>query len=258
MATALVAVSRLGGRARILGCLGDSRFAEQAFADLASEGVDVSAVLRTPGAEPVVAVVLVNDKTGQRTIVASFEGVTYPTSGELPTKTLDGVRCVLVDSLAGPSSVDLVRAAVARGIPVVVDLESINEFTDTLVRLASDVVVGEDFARAYTKQASIGEALDMLWDSGDHHSVVITRGAEGADVKSADGTWHQDAFRLPVVDTTGCGDVFHGAFALGRARGLPLTEVVTYATAVAGLKVRRLGGRAGIPTDAEVREFLSA
>jgi sugar/nucleoside kinase (ribokinase family) len=133
----------------------------------------------------------------------------------------------------------------------------VNDYTEDLVVLASDLVVGEEFALTYSGCASIEEALGFFWESGRHQSVVVTRGAEGAEVVSADGRWRQEAFRLPVVDTTGCGDVFHGAYALGRARGLPLRDIVLYATAVAGLKVRRLGGRAGIPTDEEVRRFLA-
>ncbi len=257
VATALVAVSRLGGQARILGCLGESRFAEQALYDLRDEGVDVSCILRKPGAEPVVAVVLVDEASGQRTIVASFQGVTYPAHDELPLADLDGARCVLVDQFGGEGSVALARAASERGIPVVVDLEDVNEWTDDLVVLARDVVVGEEFACTYTGTETRREALASLWESGDHSSVVVTCGADGADFVTDEGVFHQDAFRIPVVDTTGCGDVFHGAFALCRARGATVREAVAFSAAAAGLKVRRLGGRAGIPTAAEVRELLA-
>ena len=63
-------------------------------------------------------------------------------------------------------------------------------------------------------------------------------------------------FVVPVVDTTGAGDVFHGAFAFGLARGWDLRRIVEWSNAVAALKCRKLGGRAGIPTFAEVESFL--
>lgn len=257
IATALVAVSRLGGRARLLGCLGTSRFAQQALEDLREEGVDVSGIARKAGAEPVVAVVLVDEQTGQRTIVASFEGVEYPVGEALPLDDLARARCVLVDQLGGEASVALARAARSRRLPVVVDLEGVNEWTDNLVALATDVVVGEEFARSYTGAEDRREALTHLWGAGGRNSVVITRGGDGADYVTADGMFHQPAFRVSVVDTTGCGDVFHGAFALARARGWTVRETVRYAAAVAALKARRLGGRAGIPTGEEVDAFLA-
>jgi sugar/nucleoside kinase (ribokinase family) len=256
-ATALVAVSRLGGRGRILGCLGQSRFAEQALADLHDEGVDVAGILRRPGAEPVVAVVLVDQATGQRTIVASFAGVTYPRPDELPLVDVERAGCILVDSESGTASVALAEAARARGVPVVVDLESVNEHTATLVRLASDVVVGKRFVQDYLHTADIAGALEKLWSQGEHHSIVITRGALGVDWCSREGVFHRDAFPVRAVDTTGCGDVFHGAFALCRARRLPLSEAIRTASAAAALKTRRIGGRAGIPTPQELAEFLT-
>jgi sugar/nucleoside kinase (ribokinase family) len=162
-----------------------------------------------------------------------------------------------VDRFGGAGSVALARAAGERGIPVVVDLEDVNEWTDDLIALASDVVVGEEFALKYTGTTTRREALASLWESGDHTSAVITCGAEGADFATEDGVFHQDAFPMPVVDTTGCGDVFHGAFALCRARGAALRDAVAFSAAAAGLKVRRLGGRAGIPTEGEVRKLLA-
>ncbi len=256
-ATALVAVSRLGGRARMLGCLGHSRFATQALADLQSEGMDTGGMLRKEGAEPVVAVVLVDTRSGQRTIIASFDGVTYPSIEEVPAADLARARCVLLDQFSGAAGVALAQAARARGIPVVIDIESATEHAAELVRLASDVVVGEAFARKFTGATDLRDALDALWRTGEHSSVVITRGAQGADARARDGVFHQDAFAVPVVDTTGCGDVFHGAFALCRGRGMPLRDAVRFASGAAGLKARRVGGRAGIPTGAELEAFLA-
>jgi sulfofructose kinase len=255
VATALVAVSRLGGRARIFGCLGQSRFAEQALDDLSREGIDVARIRRKPGAEPVVAVVMVDERNGQRTIVASFNGVTYPSPDEVPLEDVGAARCVLVDQEGGDAAVALAQAARAAGVPVVVDLETINASTDALVACASDVVVGESFARRYTGAEDRREAIDSLWRRGERTSVVVTCGAEGASYRTREGLFHQPAFAVPVVDTTGCGDVFHGAFALCRARGAPIVEAVAFSSAVAALKTRCLGGRAGIPSAEDVRRF---
>jgi sugar/nucleoside kinase (ribokinase family) len=68
---------------------------------------------------------------------------------------------------------------------------------------------------------------------------------------------HQPAFPVAVVDTTGCGDVFHGAYAAGLVRGLGVMERVRLAAAAAALKATRPGGQAGAPTLAEVEQFLN-
>ncbi len=87
--------------------------------------------------------------------------------------------------------------------------------------------------------------------------MVITLGAEGSFSKTANESFHQPAFQVKAIDTTGCGDVFHGGFIYGLLQDWPLPEVAEFAGAVAALKCRRLGGRATTPTLKEVRGFLS-
>ena len=90
--------------------------------------------------------------------------------------------------------------------------------------------------------------------------VVITDGDQGCWTLAADDlaqVAHQPAFQVDVIDTTGCGDVFHGAYAAGLVRGLGVAERVRLAAAAAALKATRPGGQAGAPTQAEVEQFLS-
>ena len=89
--------------------------------------------------------------------------------------------------------------------------------------------------------------------------VVVTEGENGCWCASPDGDFHTPAFIAPaVVDTTGAGDVFHGAFLLARANGLDLGGALEFASAVAALKCRSLGGRAGIPTMEETLSFMAS
>ncbi len=91
---------------------------------------------------------------------------------------------------------------------------------------------------------------------GARHAGV-TLGAKGYSWKTQDGQeGHQEAFPVDVVDTTGAGDAFHGAFALALASGCSDEECARVASAVAALKCRRLGARAGLPTTSELDAFL--
>jgi len=89
--------------------------------------------------------------------------------------------------------------------------------------------------------------------------VGVTSGANGSYFVWAGGEFHQPAFKPPViVDTTGCGDVFHGAFAFGLSQGWELPRIAQLAAAVAALKCRKLGGRAGIPNMEETKKFIAS
>ena len=85
---------------------------------------------------------------------------------------------------------------------------------------------------------------------------IITHGADGCAISAKDAALRVPAFKVKTVDTTGAGDVFHGAFAVGLLESWPVSAVTAFASAVAAMKCRSLGGRAGIPSRAEALSFL--
>jgi len=101
-------------------------------------------------------------------------------------------------------------------------------------------------------------AVFGLWNVG-RDSVVVTCGREGAWYATAENRspQYQQAFQVNAVDTTGCGDVFHGAYALALARGSEIFERVRFASAAAALKASRSGGQLGAPTAEELTSFIS-
>jgi sugar/nucleoside kinase (ribokinase family) len=100
--------------------------------------------------------------------------------------------------------------------------------------------------------------VERLWDK-DRQAVVVTCGAAGAWFAGIDGVvQHQPAFSVKVADTTGCGDVFHGAYAAEIVRGVAVADCVRFASAAAALKATQPGGQRGIPTRAGVERFLNS
>lgn len=257
--TALVAVCRLGGTAAYLGRLGFSPLAERAVEQLAREGVDVNLVLREPGAEPHVALVLADPATGERTILYTKQGVRYPPLHLVPPSTwTPGTRCFLVDAGSGAHGLDFAEAARRSGVPVVLDIEKPVDRAAEFLEAADHLVVPESFAREWTGFTEPLEQLRRLPSRGDQ-TVVITRG--GKDLVAWDATTGPlviPAYRVEVVDTTGCGDVFHGAYALGVARGYDLERRCRIAAAAAALAATQPGGRRGIPTLPQLLRFLAA
>jgi ribokinase len=254
VATALVAVARFGGRAAFAGVLGDDDISRWVETDLAREGVDVSVVARNTEARPIHAFIVVESATQTRTIMYTVDGRTGA-DDELPTaETIHAAKVLLIDDVGTDAIMRPTQIALDAGIPVVADFEWTHN--PALVQMPDHLIVSQRFASRFTGAATPAGAAQRLWHD-QREVVVITCGSEGCWVLTAEGQpIHQAAFPVQVVDTTGCGDVFHGAYAAALTWNFSLTERIRFATAAAALKATRAGGRQGIPTREKVEAFL--
>jgi hypothetical protein len=148
-------------------------------------------------------------------------------------------------------------AGIAGGSVVSLDAGSPHPGIEQLMGICHLLVASRDFASRHTGEVEPGRALAALVERYRPDVAAVTLGEAG-------GLWHEGghtgaypAFRVPVVDTTGAGDVFHSAFARFMLKGLGAAEAARMASAAAALKCTRAGGRAGIPTEGEVRAFVS-
>ncbi len=259
-ATALVAVARLGGRCAYLGALGDDYFSQFCLDEFAREGVEAQTVRRVPGASVVTALIVACPAQGTRMILASRAKAPPSLAADVPEEVVRASRVVHVDNFGAEGAVHAARLARACGVPVTMDLEPGGGGpVEELMELGDYVIVPVAFARGRYGTETAEEGARALFEEVQANggvAGVVTAGAEGSHAVYEGGQMSQPAYRASVVDTTGCGDVFHGAFALGLARGWPLRRILPYAAAVAALKCRAHGGRAGIPTEDEVQEFL--
>jgi sulfofructose kinase len=257
-ATALVAAARLGARCAYAGVLGDDELSDFALGCLEREGIDVSCVQRNALARPVHSNIVVDQQRGTRNIFYDLEQV-VGASVRTPARLIRSCRVLFVDHMGVPGMVRAARLAQRAGIPVVADLEieSDPQFSQ-LLALTDHLILSRNFACALTGARSPEKAVRKL-AGPDRQAVVVTCGDQGcwylAQGKAV--LRHQPAFRVEAVDTTGCGDVFHGAYAFALVRGLGLEERIRFAAATAALKATRPGGQAGIPSLAAVRRFLA-
>lgn len=255
-ATALVAVARLGGRAAYAGVLGDDDLSLYTLRELEREGVDCSLVLRRSGAGPIHARVIVDRSTGGRCILANRQRCVERPPEEITEDLVRQTRVLFVDSIAAVSGLYGAELARGLGIPIVADVEHTNEAACALAAKVDHLIVNQEVAHALTGCSDPAKAACALGKRG-YRCVVVTAGVRGAWYATGEGpVRHQEAFTVPVVDTTGCGDVFHGAYALCLARGLPLEEAIRRASGAAAIKATRPGGREGIPTWQMLEQFL--
>lgn len=255
--TALVAAARLGARAAYCGVMGFDELAVFTLRELEREGVDCSPVIRRAGARPIHAVVVVEQATGRRTILYTHEGFVTPAPAEIGEELVANCRVLLMDGYAGEGGVAAAQIARRLGIPFVADIERMEEPTSrTLFDLADHLIVGAETAAQATGARDPAAAAAILARSG-RACCAVTAGAQGCWYAVAGGeVRHCPALHVAVVDTTGCGDVFHGAYAASLARGESIERAIRVATIAAGLKATQPGGRAGIPDPATVEAYL--
>ena len=259
VATGLVAVARLGGRARYLGKVGDDATSRFIRGEFGREGVDVGGLATEPGASAIASFIVANPATHMRTIFYCLDGIARLKPEDLRQEDVLSGDILFVDGFFVEPAIQAARWAREAGRRIVMDAELTDLANDELMALSTHVIASQGFTRSRVGDIGPEAAAVALFDRIGHSEKVVgvTCGGEGSYFVTAEESFHQPAFEVNVVDTTGCGDVFHGAFAFGLARNWPLRRIVEFASAVAAMKARRLGGRAGIPTRDEAEAFLA-
>ncbi|KPK84114.1 MAG: hypothetical protein AMJ81_06540 [Phycisphaerae bacterium SM23_33] len=253
--TAMVAVARLGGKAEYWGAVGADWMGQMILQGLRREKVDVRQVKRVPGGRGPMVVVCVDRPTGQRHFL-HFTGPPEPAEPIGSPDSLKTAGCLLVDGTFHESALAAARAAKRLGVPVVGDVGGIGEQTKSLLAHVDYAILSEGCAQRLGAGTDYRAACETVRSLGPEH-VVITLGERGLVYLEADRLAEMEAFPVEVVDTTGAGDTFHGAFCCGLVEGLPLGRNLAFASAAAAMKCRQLGGRAGIPTRDQVLRFLN-
>jgi sulfofructose kinase len=256
VATALVACARLGLRARYVGKFGDDYWARLGRRLLARDGVDVRHALRAPGSVGHVTIMLVDRRTGARTGLYRRPPAYAIRPEDLDRAVITSGRLLHVDGVDAAAAALAVRWARAAGLRVTMDGDRVVDGIDAVWPAVDLLVANPGFVARITGRAGLEDGLRALAVQGPGR-VAATLGAEGAVGLEAGRLVRAPGFAVPVVDTNGAGDVFHGACAAGELRGWPLEWTLTFASAVAAMKCRALGGRRGIPRAPEVAAFLA-
>ena len=256
-ATAMVACARLGLRTRYIGKLGGNEIGQMAREELQREGLDLGAAVTAPGVPNRFCVVLVQEASGHRTIVRQCDPRVWLKPGDLSQEAVCAGRVVHLDGYEGDAALQAAGWAKAAGIPVSVDAEEPTEHREELFTLTDILIVGQRFGRMLTGQYDTQDILEGLARLGPA-CVGLTLGGAGSALRYRDEIVQAPGFSVNVVDTTGAGDVFHGAFLYGFLQGWEAGDILRFANAVSALKCACLGGRTGIPRLEEVRRFLDA
>jgi sulfofructose kinase len=268
VATALVAAQRLGVRTGFVGTFGTDRLGRIKRQTMEEEGIDLSLSVDCSGPDTQVVLVCVNAETGERIFsgVHAPDGSTGWWRNPLKVADLDRDRITAADMLhldgyhseAALAAEEWMRAA---GKPVMLDGSAthgpISPQMRALVEGCDVLICGHGFGPALSGETDLWKAGAAMAAMGPR-IVIQTEGADGCYTVTRDERFHTPAFKVDVIDTTGAGDVFHGAFAAALLRGWDVQRAVVFSSAVSAIKCTRLGGRPGAPRFEEAMRFLEA
>jgi sulfofructose kinase len=260
--TACVAASRLGARTGFIGTAGNDRIAALKLQSFTESGVDLSRMVLRDQPESQVVIVYVNEGTGERIFsgLKAFDNAPL-SAAELDRAYITSAEYLHLDGFLHAEA-SLAAAQWMRSAGKKVSLDGsktdggpLPPHMAQLVSLVDILICGAGFGLSLTGKADVWEAGEAMARLGPQ-VVVQTEGAEGCYTVAAKERFHTPAFAVEVVDTTGAGDVFHGAYLAGLLRGWNLRTTALFAGAVAAIKCTKLGGRSGIPRFDEVFAFL--
>ena len=252
-ANAAITVACLGLQAAFAGYLGNDIFGNAHMEELQQAGVHTDLVARGEHSSALSVVMVKPD--GSRALVNYRKPESFLAPGSVDFSTLaSGV--ILFDGHEPFISPALARSARQRGIITVLDAGSIHSGTEVLASLVDYLVCSEGFGLRFTGETNENRALEKLGSYAPN--VIITIGDRGLVWKNKTDSGRLQPYTVRAVDTTGAGDVFHGALAACLARKMEWLESLTYASAAGALCCTKIGARLGIPTKEEVEKFLAA
>lgn len=256
VATAMVAASKLGAEVEYIGGIGNDFQASVMRDNFKKYNVRCERMIVTQGGITPFTFVLVDQKSGRRCLIHKKGVQERAFLTDLPID-LEGVGFLLLDGFYFETALHLAREARKRGLISVCDLSARNadERLPEFLKLIDYPVLSEVFlAHYFPGKEPLIAAKDLL--SENNRAIVVTRGETGSWIISKDNLEHIPAFKIKPVDTTGAGDVFHGAFIFSLWKGYGIREAVIFSSAVSALKCQKIGGQAGIPTFEETQQFI--
>ena len=246
VATALVTCQRLGLRTRYIGKVGDDAAGRFQLASLRREGVDLRYTRVVRGAATQFGTIIVDQKTGERTVFWDRDARLAVRPSELARQAIGSARALHLDGCDVEASIKAAGWARRAGVPVVADLDTVYKKVEKLFPLIDYLIASANFLPAMTGDDDPFRVLDYMAREYKMRAPGMTLGRDGALVLWQGRYLYSPGFVVETVDTTGAGDVFHGAFCYAVLEGMPMREALDFSNAMAALNCMALGARGGI------------
>lgn len=257
IASAMIGLQRLGLRTAYAGRFGKDEGGHTGIESFAIEEVNTDFAEVIEGAQTQTAFIIIDEQSGERTILWNRDERLIYSADEAPTELARRGRVLHLDANNPAASVAMAQAAKASGAIVSADLDHVFDGIENLLPLVDILITSESFPLQLTGITDTRQSLAAVKLRYGCALVGATLGARGAIICCENQFMETAAFPVPggCVDTTGAGDAFHAGFLYGLLQGEEIETSLKLACAVAALKCRNLGARAGLPAVAELNAF---
>jgi sulfofructose kinase len=254
VATAMIACRSWGMRTRYVGKLGDDAAAATHRQEFAHAGVEAH-IITAPGCASAQSFIIV-DPHGERTVLWGRDEKLVLRSDELKREWIVNARALLVDGCDTVAAITAATWAREAGIPVIADLDDAYPGIDALLNKIDFLIVSRDMPQRLCGETDLNRSLPRLMDRFGCGLTAATLGIDG--VLAWDGKHFHPAcaYRVPVIDSTGAGDIFHAAFIYGLLQGWELQRQLDFACAAAALNCMATGARGGIQGVDEIEKLM--
>jgi sulfofructose kinase len=256
VASTVVACQTWGLATRYVGKLGDDDAARLHADEFRRLGVEAQ-LIHAAGAASARSLILV-DRRGERTVMCRRDERVVLRPEELKREWIVNARALHVDGHDTAAATIAATWAREAGVPVIADLDEIYPGVDALIEKIDYLVVSRDFPCRLTGESSLKAALREIQARYGCLLTAATLGPDGVLAWDGERFLHAPAYRVPVVDTTGAGDIFHAGFIYGLLQGWDLERQLDFSCAAAALNCMHEGARGGIQPVAAVEALISA
>ena len=257
VATAMVACRRLGLRASYIGRFGSDPMGDFQRESLEREDIHLGNSRVVEDCPNQTAYIIVAQPSGERTVLWQRDPRLVIQPDELRPEMIHCGRALHVDGHDCAAAAQAARWGREAGIPVIIDVDNIYPGLDELLAEVDYLIGSSNFAGAYTGEPDLFKALEMLQENYGNRVTVATLGIDGVLAREKGRFVHLPGYAVKCRDSTGAGDVFHGAFVYGLLEGWPLERILDFSNAMAALNCKGLGCRGGIEPKAEVDALIA-
>ena len=257
VATAMVALSRLGYKTSYIGKVGAEPLGDLQLESLRAEQVECSRVIRVEGTTTQLGLIVIDQQSGERTIFWHRDPRLIVGIRDIDREHITSGRLLHLDGCDTDAAIQAAKWAQEAGVPVLIDLDTAYPRVEELLPLVDFLIASSEFPMSITGKDDPRNALKDLKERFGCRFVAMTQGREGALVYHKDQFIESPAFtNFEICDTTGAGDAFHSGFDFGLLNGYSVEDTLRVANLIAALNCRQIGARAGLPTLGELREIF--
>jgi len=256
VASALATVAKLGLRVKYIGTVGDDERGRVQLDSLRETGINLDDVEVRENCPNQTAYIIIDQSTGERTVLWSRPNCLRLAPESITTEKIAGARMLHIDGHDTPAVEKAAKLARSQGIPVTCDVDTIYHGFDRVLESVDYLVASSEFPGQWTSERDPFRALETIQNEYKMKCAAMTLGSHGALARMDGKFIYSPAFVVNCVDTTGAGDIFHGAFCYAVLEGMPMRETLEFANAMAALNCTSLGARGGIATISEARALM--